>query len=496
MRGQSTPFYNVFQDHGQLYYHYIGDVHAVMLQALSFGHIHASTALSRSHDVVFGLVGLSFGLLAPGFGSKRWLPLVLLTSSCLLIGPATIFREGPSRLGTGHSLINLLSLSFRPHVPLSFLFMLGFTAAALLPVIHPSPPKRSATRFALFTCTAALSLTDEISLALLGAALGATWLVAPEVLCKKRRNGFLVLLGLVVTIGAVLLVYGGTFSPGAPHEPTSFVAPQSPGFYQAPLPLSTAQGRTYLFLDVLPVPLVFLAGAICWLGKRTRSSGVSFLSFAVIALIAVGLLTTIVVNGEGLESHRFATPALYLCPLYAFHWMSQEGSVLWNRLWRQLVMGFALFGIGPATFSTLEWLIVLGESECTSHRAFWGGMFYETDCRRDTAATFGEAPAPTYLASEVLYLVSGCHPTFIPTPDQATNKHALVINWPETGPKAFAKVDRWAGAAPAAAFCPLKPTASDPICNAAVKAKLCSPSGKSVQRCMLSAEDRKKILQR
>ncbi len=60
---------------------------------------------------------------------------MVLTAASLLIGPATLLHEGFNRPGTGQSLVNLLSLSFRPHVPLSFLFMFGFTAASLLPVI-------------------------------------------------------------------------------------------------------------------------------------------------------------------------------------------------------------------------------------------------------------------------------------------------------------------------------------------------------------------------
>ncbi len=72
MRGQRVPFYNVFERHGQLFYHYLGDAHAAMLQALSLDpHPCASNALSRSHDILFGLLGLAFGLIAPLFWLKE-----------------------------------------------------------------------------------------------------------------------------------------------------------------------------------------------------------------------------------------------------------------------------------------------------------------------------------------------------------------------------------------------------------------------------------------
>ncbi len=82
---------------------------------------------------------------------------------------------------------------------------------------------------------------------------------------------------------------------------------------------------------------------------------------------------------------------------------------------------------------------------------------------------------------------------FAVVPNAPANKHAVVVNWPETGLAGFAKVDRWAGASSARAYCPLEPN-TDPVCSAAVAAGLCQPSGSKMQRCTLSPAERSNIL--
>ncbi|HTM46387.1 MAG TPA: hypothetical protein VL137_15610 [Polyangiaceae bacterium] len=493
MRGQRVPFFNVFERHGQLFYHYLGDAHAAMLQVLSFDHIHASNALSRSHDVMFGLLGLIIGLLAPAFGQRKTLSLAVLTAGALLIGPATLLREGLNRPGTGQSLVNLLSLSFRPHVPLSFFFMFGFTAAALLPLIARKAPQRNEVLLTLFSATGALALTDEISLAFLGLALGVVWLVAPQGLGPRRKDGVLILIGLALTIALVILIYGGTLGIGAPREPMAFVAPQAPGFYQPSVPLSTENGRLLLLLDLLPLPLIVMAGAVSALANRTRVVTATFAAFTLISLLSVVLLTTVVVNGDGLESHRFVTTVLFLGPFYAFYWVAQAGASQWSQRLRQLALGLVLLGVVPSTLSTVEWLVTMAVSLCNQTRGYWGDTYYATDCSAQTGASFGESPTPIYIEHDQWYLISGCHPMFAPVPNAPANKHAVIVNWPETGLSGFAKVDRWAGSSPAIAYCPHTPTA-DPVCSEAMSEGLCHPSGTDALRCSISAKDRAHIL--
>ena len=129
-----------------------------MLQALSFAHLHSAYALSRMHDVLFGLLGLTLAGLLPSFGARRLVWSLAATATTLLAGPATLLMQGDARPRFGNAIVNLLAYKLRPHVPVAYLSILGFVGALLLPVISRKAIRARETRVMLFASTALLAL--------------------------------------------------------------------------------------------------------------------------------------------------------------------------------------------------------------------------------------------------------------------------------------------------------------------------------------------------
>ena len=126
LRGQSLPFWNVSEPGAPLHYHVSGDVLAATLQALSGARLHASSALSLAHDLLFALVGVAVSalLVRPGraFG---W-------SAFAAVAPLGVLLAGPpsTTVGlTGFSYFNYYQMSYRPHVALAGLLIVGIVAA-------------------------------------------------------------------------------------------------------------------------------------------------------------------------------------------------------------------------------------------------------------------------------------------------------------------------------------------------------------------------------
>jgi hypothetical protein len=496
LRGQRTPFWNVYENGGQLFYHYAGDVLASALQILSFDHMHASSALSRAHDVMFALTGLLLGLILPTFAQRRILAIVATIGATLLAGPATLLREGAGRPSTGHSIINLLTLSFRPHVSLSFLLIFGFSAAVLLPIVSERPVSRSSTVPALFASTALLAITDEASLAVLGLMLGAIWLLAPGILAKSRLRGAGVMTGLVVTIGLVIVLLGGVLGRGAPRHSLSPVPLQVPGFYAPSFPLSTSTGRSLLFFDFLLVFGTLIAGIVAVLATRRRRIVVTFVAYAVLFVVSMGLLTGLNTDGDGLNNHRFVTTLLLVSPLFGAYWLSLASGLATRYDVRPVLVSVLFLATVPSVFSTIEWLLGPAKNDCESHKGFWGDHdFYSTDCRQQTAAVLGEVPQPTYVANNVWYLYAGCRPLFAPGPDVGQDNLQLIVSTPLLGAAGLQKLDRWvARDGTIRAYC-APGDASDPICAHLSERGRCAPVTTELSGCALSHEARQDLLE-
>ena len=261
LRGQRLPFMNVYEPSGGLYYHFTGNVLAAMLQAFSGDALHASLALSLAHDLTFLLLGAELGLLLWAVGIRRATLAALVLAATLLAGPVTLLREPERKLVSGHSIVNFLSLSFRPHVSLAYLLTLGFVGfvlaglrrdriAVVMRRLWPS----------LGLVAAALTLTDESSLTLLALGLGALWLCDPALLGTDRRRGLLVGLGAAAVVAVTALLFVGAIGPHAPRYGMALVVPRSPGFLTPPVPFTTWMGPGFVGQDLWSILLVGAGG--------------------------------------------------------------------------------------------------------------------------------------------------------------------------------------------------------------------------------------------
>jgi hypothetical protein len=485
--GQRAPFLNFFEQSEPLAYHYAGDALASMLQALSFAHIHSSYALSRMHDVQFGLIGLTLAGLLPSFGAKRLVWSLAATATTLLAGPATVLVPSDARPLFGQSIVNLLSLSYRPHVPVAYLSILGFVGALLLPVIAGDAIRARQTRAILFASTALLALCDETSLALLGVLLAVVWLCAPKSLGETRKQGVLVGVGLLACIVAMVLLYGGTLTHGAVSTDLRFVPTfRVPGFVSASTPLNTLHAWRAFTSDFFAILVVCIAGLMTVLTARRRPVIAMAAGYAAVALVALLALTKVQINGSDTECHRFATLPLLLAPLFGFYFARQPGFVWDFEKSSSLVALVVWLGVGIPAVSTVEWLFGTGESIC---RRDGDDNYAGTDCREFARAKLGEQSMAAYVDKSLWFQFAGCRPLKA----QSTSRFHRVIHlgYPESGWPRLHKLDGWLGNAPLHLYCSIgKP---DDVCSRAMQKTDCSVETSSIKHCRLSPRQRLEI---
>lgn len=482
MSGQNTPFFNVYEQGRPLYYHYAGDVAGSMMQALSFGHQHSSAALSRVHDLLFAYFAAALCVLAREFGATRPVSALAVSLASLLAGPATMLIEGAARPLKGHSITNLYSLSFRPHVPLSYLLVIGFVCGLLLPVVRGEPALAKRTRPVVFACAAALVLVDETSLGLLGLVYATVWVVAPDAIASTRRRAVGVGLALLATIGLTILGFGGTFQPGAPHQTLRLVDFRAPGFEMPPIPLTSEAGRRVLMLDWFAAALVMLAGMLRFLTSPRRTVGVLLSAYFVCCVTGLLAFTRLEINGAGDECHRFATLPLLLAPLFACYFVSQTSSAFSRESVFVALLGIT--GPGIAFASTLEWVVASSGQICTR----FGLMNYdEIDCRRDMGARLGDKPEVAYVDQDLWYGFAGCRPLNAPSSQVDMGGHAIFTGWPALGYAGVQKLRTFQSAKePLPVYC--RPESRDPVCRTAGSSGGgCKAEGALVSRCSLPA---------
>jgi hypothetical protein len=445
LRGQRLPFINVYLPAQPLLYHYAGDVEAAILQALSGGALHASLALSLFHDIAFALLAVNVVCFLRGRGLARAPLGALVFAATVLLGPWTLLRDDPHKHESGFALVNLLTLGFRPHVVLAYLLELGFLQLVVSPLLaedgasepaggEPSPAARVA---GLASLTAALAVTDETSLGLLGLGLGAVWLARPQVLAPTRRSGALALLALAATIVLALVLFGGALGPGAPRYNLSFVAPRAPGYAAPPLPLATSEGRAAIVQDLAPI-LALLGALALTLPRASRKAlrGVAIF-YATLAGASIVGLTCLDFEGKAYESHRFATAMFVAAPLVAALTLRRTSSPRPNppaTWWLATVAVGTSFALGIA--STVDWLAGGTALQQCHAVAFYGyrlGEFDEVDCRTETGARLGESATPTYVDPLGFFLWSGCHPIFAAAPTLVAGPHPIKTGVPLYG---------------------------------------------------------------
>jgi hypothetical protein len=477
MRGQSLPFRNVFQSNVILHYHFSGDIVAAALQALSGARLHASLALALAHDIMFALFAACLGAWVAALSARKFwiLPAVM---AVLLSGPAALLRTGLGSQVNGYSYYNFLTISFRPHVSVAALLLLGAFAAVVLPLSRGGTSRvKSVT--ALLVCVAGLAVTDEPSAALICLGVGTAWLVSPGLLAVDRKRGALVLVALAAAIVVPNLLFRAALSPGSPVQSLRLVPWRSPGTAEPPLSLETLRGGIALLTDIAPLMLVYLGLlSISW-RERAQRTWVIAVCLGVILLASLIALTRVDVNGVHYESHRFMTSSEILLPIVALLLLARLPAGQWERV---PILG-ALFLSVASTVFWYQFGIGSPEEFFTNN----------VDCRESAGAHLFEAPKPTYIVRSVWFPYAGCRPVM--SPGLPNDWRDLYTGGPDGGRRAFATLHTEFVKANEglAAACPIASDA-DPVCRYARSHRLCVPSGKAFEVCQISPQDRLNLL--
>ena len=505
LRGQSLPFHNVYDNKGTLAYHYAGDVLAAELQTFSGNVLHSSLALSLAHDLLFGLTAATVALLLHGGGLHSISFVALGSLGLLLTGPITVLR--PDGAAAGHSYINYLRLSYRPHVVFAALFFVGFLGAVWLRLRgdpgaggrrrEGAPVPALTTWPTLVACTAALSLTDEASIGLLGLAIAAAWVVEPDTIHPRRLAGLAILAGLLAALVGANLLFSGSFAPGAPRQQLTLTPWRMPGYHNLPLPLKTAAGVQFLFHDFFSIGLVWLGGVITIARERRRRSLGLFVLFTVLMLTSFAALARLEVGGVAEEGHRFMTAVMVATPLVGSFWLLASRASPVTRVKGALVPALVAVSMGLSGASTLHWLRSVAPLHCDRPADLFATEdLHVTDCRARLGARLGETTTPEYVARPLAYWYDGCHPVFAPTSKQPGQHWAIATGSPIFGQEALETLHRTMLGADETlrATCPPRGLANDPVCAYALEKGRCETLNAEAVRCELSPADRLAIL--
>ncbi len=495
MRGQMLPFHNVWNPAEVLHYHFSGNVFAAMTQSLSGGVIHSSLALSLSHDIMFGLAALSVALLCWGIGKRGAVVVLPLVIAVLLNGPLTRFRTPDDAAVEGYSVLNFITMSFRPHDAVAAVFYVGFLGAVVSRLRFPSA-KASETIYPLLACTAGLALSDEATIAILGFSLGVTWLFIPGVVHPKRAVGVLLFGLLLVALVAPNLAFSAALSPGGPAQKLEVVPFRSPGCYMPVLPLSDPEGVRMLLYDIGPTALVVLGSLLAsFATEKRRGMGLAVLGLLAYALSAL-FLTTLEINDEPLEAHRFLTGIMFVAPLLAgyvlFVLPRKKGAL--PLLVACLAFVISATGASMSVISTWSWMSELAPRKAHHHDHFFTREdMYEINCREDFQARLFERAEATYVPKLLLYPYAGCHPIFGPAKNN--NQWSLTIGDPVFDKAGWRALDAHfvAKDEELSVICEPGPRQKrDAQCAALGDLQACEPLSRVV-RCKVDAQERARV---
>jgi hypothetical protein len=492
LRGQTVPFHNVYDASQVVRYHFAGNVHASMLQTLSGGVLHSSFGMSLAHDLHFALIGVVLGLLMTGWGCRAAWQHLLGIAAFLLQGPCHLFRQDIRTPQEGYAFVSYISLSFRPHAALGGLLVLGFAACLLgrLASRDDLPLRRTAP--SLVAIAAAMAITDETSLGVLGLALGLTWLVAPRIVHERRLYGVLVFVALAAALVVPNLVFSGSLSGGAGSERMGLkIVPwRVPGYYKASIPLTDPVGRLMLAYDLCAPSVVAVGSVVVAFIRRARGRGVFVAFYCILYVISTVALTRLDLKaGRTEELHRFYTAAFLMAPLVFIVVLSPRFPVIAPVPSRPVPfsIGVMLAGLGFAAFSSVD-RIWVAPTWAPKHHDFSAYNFYEVNCRKAVGDSRWMRTRFTYVNRAQYYLIAGCIPAYTPGFSHDSTWHVLTIGLPYEKADAVSRIRK---ALPADAsiplVCPAKPDKNDNICTAAESAGTCKPAGTEVKNCTLDA---------
>lgn len=496
IRGQPLPFHNVFGADQELHYHFSGNVLAAVLQTFSFATIHSSLALSLAHDVLFGLTGATAALLLRGFGARRAALILVALLGILMSGPHTMLLGGASRPEGGYSYLSFLVMSFRPHVSVAALMLLGFVGSILvrLRAAHrPIPVLKTAP--ALLATTALLAISDEASIGICGLALGLTWLIEPDVVAPKRLHGVALFIGLLLALIAPNLAFAASLSlsPSATGMSIRLVPWRTPGFYNPTLPLTTAKGQLMLAVDFLPVLMIWVVGFLRLLRVRTRPFFASLILLTGILLVSAFMLTKVEVDKSAYEAHRFMTAISFLAPIFGLAWLGRWPDYAPLPRPSPLSLILVIGAMGLSVAATIDWIQGIAPKPGHKHDVHLTKRnLYEVNCRKEVSATALDRPQHHYIPKPFWYMVAGCRPIF--GAGKAGGHWDIKVGPPIFEHDGLAVLHRALGPSPLTAVCPTDPSETDPICVYAQSHAQCAPLGKAFVRCELTPAQRSEIL--
>ncbi|RYG19695.1 hypothetical protein EON82_21145, partial [bacterium] len=226
LQAQTLPFSNVFEP-SRLRYHYLGDVVAAILRTFSGNALSSAAGLSLSHDLFVGLTAGWLATLVTALGRRRQIVALFGGIGLALHGPMLRTLNADY---DGYAYHPFSRLSYRPHVPIAFFALTTFAGtlallAARSPLREPALEGRVwrrltrvrwLPRLALLSSMMLLSLTDETSAALVGAALAFVWLFNPRLLAERRGWAMLWLVLLALALIVPNFAFTGSLAPGGP----------------------------------------------------------------------------------------------------------------------------------------------------------------------------------------------------------------------------------------------------------------------------------------
>lgn len=490
---ERIPFSNPLMPVEVLHYHFSGDVLAAMQRTFSWNVISANRALASAHDLMFALGAAAVTLMVLG---RRRPGAALSSLACL-----AVFFNGPIPLrgGVGFSFLgyeyhSFVTLSYRPHVCLAGLLMVGVLGAVATRLKSEDALDRRHTLATLVACFALLGVTDETSTALLGIGLGIVWLFAPEVLAASRWRGLAVLVGLAASIVVVNLLFQAALAPGGPVQKVT-LSPEwrlaSLGIEHPSLPLASEKGKEVFFVDMMPFMLTLGALALHAVRRRARGAGVLFVTATLVTALAVGLALRIDVNGDSTEAHRFFVAPLLMAALLTVLTLPEmrRGS---------LEVALALLGAGVPAVSSVLWLSEIAPGFLSHHKAsdVPSQNVFATNCAVATGAGLGDRPRALYVEPSQFTRFVGCRAVLSPAKTEASWS-TKITPLVDSG-RQLAALERalpmrdeleaicWKGAA-----------TSDAVCSRALRVpSSCRPEGDEFLRCPLDRALRDEALGR
>jgi hypothetical protein len=364
--------------------------------------------------------------------------------------------------------------------------------------VRASQPDRITTRATatlLLALVALLGVTDEASTALIGLALGVTWLVDYRLIASERLTAFLVLVGLAVVFMGTNRLFAASLAPGSPVQSLTFsrVARVPSLFGDLPsLPLSTPEGQRVLFMDFLPMTACALAITLFAWRLRSRAYVAMAVFVWVLLLVAVALVLRLEINKDGSESQRF-----FIAPFFA-------GVVLSVVHWRRMPRGslgsmFVGLGVVVPAFYSLYWIREQSAKDMDSFldgRNHRNERLFDIDCRKAVGAHFRDKIGPAYSDIGDFLEILGCRPVY--TFGDTLGSWPVRIT-PVLDPIAQLRGDDKnlvAKGADLDAICRHDGTPNDVVCTRALThASSCHPEGRYL-RCPLHPADRDALLGR